>query len=77
MSTCPQCDGIGRVTCGACWNHQLRIVCPDCLGSGVVKTAAGEQTCPRCQGKKTILPGSCARCGNNVSCPVCHGSGTV
>ena len=77
MSTCPQCEGVGRVTCGVCWNHQLRVRCPECLGAGTVKTETGEETCPRCGGRTTILPGSCFRCGNNVPCPVCHGSGTV
>lgn len=75
---CVECNGSGRTSCGACWNGNLKSLCPECNGRGTLQAADGATaTCGRCGGEGRFVPPSCPICGNSTPCGHCGGSGQV
>ena len=54
--SCPECDGIGEVTCHACGGTGS--ACGQCKGLGrcVCWPCDGSGACPRCKSKGQIAP---------------------
>lgn len=81
---CPACHGSGVTACHC--NEHNEIVCPDCMGKGVIDekvTASNivEVPCDQPDCHNGLVPCSvCGGTGKNEAgevCPICHGKGQV
>ena len=56
VRSCPECDGLGDVMCGACGGEGGD--CEQCYGIGhyVCKPCDGSGACPRCKGAGEVAP---------------------
>jgi len=54
--SCPECDGLGEVTCDACDGRGTD--CEQCHGEGryICRPCDGTGACPRCKGEGEMQP---------------------